>query len=187
MMCSVATSPLIVGSIMSMVITSGRSRPTISTACPPSSASPTTCRSGSAASASRRACRIVAESSTTRTRIMGGSLLVDPAIRCPACDRRRVGRRGSCRHQPADVGEQLFLVELTLDDIRAGTDRDAPLPVLGTGPGTHQDGGHPGQLRVGPRLGDEGEPVDTWHVDVGEVEPVLAGPGQLQALLPGGG
>jgi hypothetical protein len=55
MMCSVATSPLIVGSIMSMVMTSGRSRPTSSTACPPSSASPTTCSSGSVASASRKA------------------------------------------------------------------------------------------------------------------------------------
>jgi hypothetical protein len=32
MMCSVATRPLIVGSIMSMVTTSGRSRWTISTA-----------------------------------------------------------------------------------------------------------------------------------------------------------
>jgi hypothetical protein len=54
MMCSVATSPLILGSIMSMVTTSGRSRPTSSTAWAPSVASPTTWRSWSAASDSRR-------------------------------------------------------------------------------------------------------------------------------------
>ncbi len=54
MMCSVACSPLIPGSIMSIVITSGRSRPVSSTACSPVTASPTTCSSGSSVRASRR-------------------------------------------------------------------------------------------------------------------------------------
>jgi hypothetical protein len=54
MICSVAASPLIPGSIMSIVITSGRSRPASCTARSPSAASATISSCGSAVSASRR-------------------------------------------------------------------------------------------------------------------------------------
>src|SRR3954451_22746032 len=122
MICSVATRPLIVGNIMSMVTASGRSRPHIATACGPYSASPPTSRSGSAASDSRSRCRMVAESSTISTRIM-------PAVRSAP----------SCRDQPPDVGEQLLLIELALDHVRAGAHLDAAPAVLLAGPGADQD------------------------------------------------
>src|SRR5262245_646812 len=66
----VAAKPSRRGMWMSMVTTSGRSCSVRSTAFSPSSASPTTSSSGSVRKISTRRARAVAESSTTRTRIM---------------------------------------------------------------------------------------------------------------------
>src|SRR3712207_7801889 len=76
MIRSVAASPLTVGSIMSIVTTSGRSRPHSCTASSPSSASPTTTSSGSAASDARRWCRIVARSEEHTSELQSRQYLV---------------------------------------------------------------------------------------------------------------
>ena len=69
-MYSVAARPVMTGSIMSSDTTSGRSDSHSSMACLPSSASPTTSKSGSLLSTSTRYLRTVSESSTTSTRIL---------------------------------------------------------------------------------------------------------------------
>src|ERR1043165_848992 len=94
MMYSVAASPLISGSIMSIVTTSGRSAWHSSTARFPSPASPTSSMLGSAASISHRRRRTVSESSTTTTRIFDTST-----------------------HQLIDLRQERVLIELALDHV----------------------------------------------------------------------
>jgi hypothetical protein len=106
---SVAARPLITGSIMSMVITSGRNSRHRAIASFPSLASPTTSMRSSAFSTAQRRARTVAESSTTSTRVT-------------AMSRDREG---------ANVFEEHFLVEVSLGDVRARSGVEPALPILG--------------------------------------------------------
>ena len=69
MMVCVASNPSMTGIRMSMVTRSGFSEPTISTACRPFFATPTTVSSGSDSRMATRSFWIKMESSTTRIRI----------------------------------------------------------------------------------------------------------------------
>src|SRR5262245_17465555 len=101
MISLVASKPSMRGMWTSIVTTSGRSDWVSATASAPLTASPTTRISGSLRRISARSVRAVAESSTTRTRIMRRS------------------------QQLGDGFEQVLLVEGALDEVGVGADLDA--------------------------------------------------------------
>src|SRR5580704_11762629 len=153
MMYSVAARPVMIGSIMSRVRTSGLSRSHRAIAVLPSSASPTTSRSGSLERISIKRLRIVSESSTTRTRIL--AITLSP-------------------HELAEGSEDEGLVELPFDDVGVRAGGVASLAVLGRRPRRDEDARHLAENRVRAHLRHELEPVHSGHLHVDEAHPVTA-------------
>src|ERR1017187_1682212 len=160
---SVTATPVMRGSIMSSVITSGRSDWHNSMARWPSGASPTTSRPGSPPSTSTRRLRTVNESSTTRTRIF----VMSP-------------------YQPTNRLQQLCLIKFTFHHVGQRASFFAALFILRRIAGRDQDGRHIRKRgsRVGPS--HEFEAVHARHFHVYHEQVIVLGAGFLQRLFGGG-
>src|SRR5882757_728923 len=161
MMYSVTATPLMAGSIMSSVTTSGRRVRHSSMACLPSSASPTTANSGFDARTSTRYLRVVSESSTTSTRVIDISLT----------------------NELPDHPKQRALIEFPLQNVRP---RSGPLrsPTVFLGPSRRDhDRGNCAEQVIGLRARYELETIHSLHLDIDQKQAVLPFTCLEQALL----
>src|SRR5258708_1670047 len=151
MMYSVTATPIMTGSIMSSVTTSGRRVRHSSMACLPSSASPTTANSGLEARTSTRYLRVVSESSTTSTRVIDILLT----------------------NELPDHPKQRALIEFSLQNVRprSGPLR-SPAVFLGASRRDH-DRGNCAEHVIGLRARYELETIHSLHLDIDQKQAVL--------------